>query len=99
MAKRTLETLQKRYSSRHNSGSMRGMGGPRGGGPGARARAMGGGKPKNTAHTIKRLFSYVGKYPIRLLLVGVCMLTSAVTSLIGSFSLFFPGIFNGFYNL
>ncbi len=89
MAKRTLEILQKRYSSHSSAkGNMRGMGGPRGGGPGARARAMGGGKPKNTAHTIKRLFSYVGKYPIRLLLVLVCMLTSAVTSLIGSFILF-----------
>ena len=89
MSKRTLEILQKRYSSNSSAnGKMGGMGGPRGGGPGARARAMGGGKPKNTVHTIKRLFSYVGKYPIRLLLVLVCMLTSAVTSLIGSFILF-----------
>ena len=84
MSKRTLEQLQKQYSSSKLGPQKRPMMGPRRGpgGPG-----MGGGKPKQTKNTIKRLFTYFGKHWPKFILVLFCMLTSTVTSLIGSFSL------------
>ena len=87
MAKRNLESLQKQYAkSSHGPG---GPGGPRGGGPrggGPHGRGMGG-KPKNAKHTIARLLGYLRPYTLHLILVLVCMLTSTVTSLIGSYLL------------
>ena len=59
-------------------------GGPRGGGPGGPRPH---GKPKNTLATVKRLWSYVSKYKLRLILVLFCMLLSTVTSLIGGYML------------
>ena len=84
MSKRTLEQLQKQYSSSKPGNEKRPMMGPRRGpgGPG-----MGGGKPKQTKTTIKRLFTYFGKHWPKFILVLFCMLTSTVTSLVGSFSL------------
>ena len=84
MSKRTLEQLQKQYSSSKPGTEKRPMMGPRRGpgGPG-----MGGGKPKQTKTTIKRLFTYFGKHWPKFILVLFCMLTSTVTSLVGSFSL------------
>ena len=84
MAKRTLESLQKQYAREVKAG----RGGP-GGGPGGRRgpQPRGKGKPKNTSATIKRILSYLGNYKIHLVLVLVCMLTSTVTSLFGSFML------------
>ncbi len=85
MAKRSLQDLQRQYNKSVKD-PKRGMPmGPRGGGPGG-PRGMGG-KPKNTSATIKRLWSYVAKYKLRLLLVVFCMLFSTVTSLIGSYML------------
>lgn len=87
---RSLESLQKQYNSSasdHKGGPGRGPGpghGPRGG-PGM--RGMGGGKPKNSAKTIKRLLAYVAKYKIRLIFVLFCMLMSTVTSLLGGYLL------------
>ena len=89
MAKRTLESLQKQYAREVKAGRGgpgHGPGGP--GGPGGRRggpRASG--KPKNTGKTIRRILSYVGKYKIHLVLVLVCMLTTTLTSLCGSFML------------
>ena len=84
MAKRTLEALQKQYARAVSDKRGRGPGhGPRRGGPGMRAS----GKPKNTAATVKRLLSYVGKYKGRLVLVLGCMLVSTLTSLLGSYML------------
>ena len=78
---RSLEALQKQYNSSDKAGPQRGMMG----GPGGRRRMSG--KPKNTANTIKRMFSYVSRYTGRLVLVAVCMLVSTVTSLLGSYML------------
>ncbi|MBQ5362017.1 MAG: ABC transporter ATP-binding protein [Clostridia bacterium] len=83
MAKRNLESLQKQYA-KSSHGGPGGPGGPRGGGP--RGRGMGG-KPKNAGHTIARLLGYLKPHTLALLLVLVCMLTSTVTSLIGSYLL------------
>ncbi len=88
MSKRTLEQLQRQYSSSSKPGNERRpmMGPGRGpGGPGG--RGMGGGKPKQAKDTIKRLFTYFGKHWPKLILVLLCMLMSTVTSLIGSFAL------------
>ena len=93
---RSLESLQKQYNSSasdHKGGPGRGPGGPGGPGPGhgprggPGMRGMGGGKPKNTAKTIKRLLNYVSKYKIRLFFVLFCMLMSTVTSLLGGYLL------------
>lgn len=87
---RTLSELQKQYnsgSSLQNNNRMP-MGGPGGRGPGGPGgRGMAKGKPKNTRSTIIRMFKYVEKYKFRLIGVIVLMLTSTVTSLIGSFML------------
>ncbi len=89
MAKRTLEDLQRQYSRAVTEGNKRQMPGPRGGGP--RGGGPGGprphGKPKNTFATVKRLWSYVSKYKLRLVVVLLCMLLSTVTSLIGAYML------------
>ena len=92
---RNLTELQKQYNSSapHGKPGMPPMGGPgrgpgRGpGGPGGPRGAMDKSKPKNTKHTISRLFKYVDKYKFHILLVAVCMLVSTVTNLIGSFML------------
>ena len=70
---RTLKELQKQYNSvAKESKSMPMPGGP--GGPGRRGpQRSGGGKPKNTAVTVKRLLSYIAAYRGRLVLVMFCM--------------------------
>lgn len=83
MAARTLEELQKQYSSKKHGTKGGPMGGP-GRGPGA-VRAHG--KPKNTKQTVKRLLSYLSPYRARLLLVLVCMLFSTASSLVGGYIL------------
>ncbi|MBE6662322.1 MAG: ABC transporter ATP-binding protein [Ruminococcaceae bacterium] len=91
MAARTLEELQKQYSSKKHAAKGGPMGGPggrpggpgRGGPPGMRAH----GKPKNTKKTIKRLLSYLNPYRARLVLVLVCMLFSTASSLVGGYIL------------
>ena len=83
---RSLSELQKQYNSAASSPKGGMPMGPRGGGPGG-PRGMGKGKPKDAKNTIKRLFSYVGKYKGRLVAVLFCMLLSAVAGLVGSFML------------
>lgn len=83
---RSLSELQKQYNTAASPAKGGMPMGPRGGGPGG-PRGMGKGKPKNAKNTIKRLFSYVGKYKGRLVAVLFCMLLSAVAGLIGSFML------------
>lgn len=88
MAKRSLQDLQRQYnkSAKDSKGGM--PMGPRGGrGPGPGGPRGLGGKPKNTGATIKRLWSYVAKYKLKLIFVLFCMLFSTVTSLIGSYML------------
>lgn len=88
MAGRNLEELQKRYNHRAAAPGRRGHGGPggppgrppRGGGPGMQK-----GKPGNVRATVKRLWSYIANYKLRLFFVILCMLTSTLTSLAGSY--------------
>lgn len=86
---RSLEELQKQYNSsaHQNSGRGPGFGGRGPGGPGGPRGAHHKGKPKNTKNTIKRLFTYVGKYKVLLIAVVFCMLLTSVAGLIGSFML------------
>ena len=82
MSKRTLESLQKQYAREVKAGKGPG-GGPRRGPGDPRAS----GKPKNTANTVKRILSYVGKYKFRLIGVFLCMIMTTLTSLCGSYML------------
>jgi len=85
MAARTLEELQKQYGGKTSSkkGGMPPHG-PRGrGGPGVRAK----GKPKNAKQTLIRLFGYLAKYKLRLVLVLICMLFHTLASLTGGYIL------------
>ncbi len=77
---RDLSQLQKQYN---RSASMPMRGGP--GGP--RRGPMEKGKLKNSKATIKRLLGYLKEYRLRIGLVLICMLTSTVTSLFGSYLL------------
>ena len=76
---RTLEELKKQYNSVSHGQSLRG------GGPGHRHGPRAKGKPKNTAKTVKRLLSYVGKYKMRLVFVFLCMILTTVSSLCGGY--------------
>lgn len=61
---------------------------PMRGGPGGPRRGpMEKGKLKNSKATIKRLLGYLKEYRLRIGLVLICMLTSTVTSLFGSYLL------------
>ncbi len=84
MAKRSLNDLQRQYNSQVATGKKMGMGhGP--GCPGMRGGAHG--KPKDVGNTVKRLWSYVAAYKLRLLFVVLFMIFSTVTSLIGAYML------------
>lgn len=83
MAGRSLENLQERYNKPASAARRGGM--MFGPGPGRGPRAHG--KPKHTADTVKRLWRYVSRYKLRLVLVVFCMLCSTATSLIGSYIL------------
>lgn len=84
---RSLEELSKLYK-RSYSASQKGMGMGMHRPAGARRRGPSdGAKPKHTADTIKRMLMYLGPYKFRLIGVLFCMITSTVTSLLGSFLL------------
>ncbi len=86
MAARNLDALRRQYYS-NAADPKRPQMMPRGGrGPGGPGGRMGG-KPKNTKATILRLLSYFKPHIGKLIIVLLCMLLSAVTSLIGSFTL------------
>ncbi len=91
MAKRTLEELHKQYYSSSKAQQKGPMMGPPGRGPGGPGRGpmagRMGGKPKNTKQTVTRLLAYFKPHIPKLIVVLLCMLFSAVTSLIGSFTL------------
>ena len=83
MAARSIEELQKRYSSLGKTGPRRGPGGPGPRGRGPRPK----GKPKNSRATVSRLVGYIAAYRFRLIFVLLCMLVSTLTSLAGSYLL------------
>ena len=81
---RSLEELRKRYNSSERAKTSRAM--PMAQGPrGPRRDPSMRGKPKQMKKTVKRLLSYVGKHKFKLALVFVCMMFTAVTSLVGSY--------------
>ncbi len=86
MAGRNLTQLQKQYSSSGKKDGGKPMG-PPGTGRGRGPHGGHGGKPKNTAGTILRLLAYFKPHIPKLIVVLFCMVFSAVTSLIGSFTL------------
>ena len=79
---RNLEQLRKQYNQ--SAKPERRMAGP--GGPGGRGRPGGpggprmSGKPKNMKDTVKRLFSYIARYKVLLLLVLLLVIVTAITS-------------------
>ncbi len=85
---RNLEELKKRYSFGSVSG-RKGPGGPGGPGPGPRGPGRGRptGKPKSSMGTIKRLIKYLSAYKLRFVFVFMCLITTTVTNLIGSYML------------
>ncbi len=81
MAARSLEELQKRYSSLGKIPKGGPGGGPRGRGPRPK------GKPKDSRATARRLIGYIGAYRFRLIFVFLCMLCSTLTSMAGTYLL------------
>ena len=80
---RTLDELRKRYNSSSSHGARRAIPiNPRG--PMRRDPSMKG-KPKELKKTVKRLLSYVGQHKLKLALVFICMLVTAITSLVGGY--------------
>ncbi len=78
---RSLEQLKSRYNS---TSSTKKQATPHAG-PGRRFDPSMRGKPKDVKRTVKRLLSYVGKYKFTLITVLICMLFTAVTSLLASY--------------
>ena len=76
---RSLEALQREYNSASSATQL-------GNGRMAATNRYKG-KPKNTRNTIARVFSYVGQYKKRLVLVVFCMLLSTAATLAGSYLL------------
>ncbi len=88
MAGRNLEELKKRYNSSAEIPGKKGPGGPGGGGGGPHGAAMrGAAKPKDTKKTIKRLFSYISAYKLKLVFVFFCLVFSTGSSLVASYML------------
>ncbi len=86
MAARNLEALKKEYN-KYGAAAPQGHVGPRGGGPAARARAMGGGKPKKTKRVIGRLLGYLAKHKIKLIGALVLVVIRSVANIAGSYML------------
>ena len=88
MAARDLKSLQKQYNK--YASSMPQMGGPRGpggGGPRARANAMGEGKPKKTKDAILRILKYVGRHKALLISALFLVVIRSVANIAGSYML------------
>ena len=82
---RSLEELQKQYNSAPKD---MGKGGPMRG-PGGRGRCGGmqQGKPKDMKNTIKRVFSYIGKYTWLIIVALLCMAMRTITEVMGTYML------------
>lgn len=86
---RDLASLQKQYNSSATERRGGPGGGPGPGGPGGRgARGSVSAKSlKNSKHTIRRIIGYLTCHKLRLLVVLLCMLLNAVSSLCASYML------------
>ena len=81
MAGRKLENLQARYNTGAASGEVEKV---KRHGPG-KVPAMG--KPKDAKKTIGRIFSYIGKYWPRLIVVLLCLLLGTAATMVGGYLL------------
>ena len=89
------KSLKQRYGNRMASAPGRGPGGPGGpgrgpggpgrgpGGPGPR----GGGRPKNSKETIKRLLSYLEHDKYKMIIAFICVFANTLATLAGSYML------------
>ncbi len=81
------KSLKRRYGNRvAQVKRSRGPGGPGGPGRGG-AMARGGGQPKNSRVTIKRLLSYLEQDKLKMGLAFLCVIVNTVSSLAGSYML------------
>lgn len=61
--------------------------GPMGGGPGRGRQPAGGGMPKQSKETIRRLLSYLGAYKLHMAVAFLCVIVNTVSTLAGSYML------------
>ena len=89
------ESLKRRYGNRASSAGMGGSGGgrPGGHGPGGpgvgpgRQRVRMGGKPKDSAQTIRRLMQYINEDKAKIAVAFICILLNTGATLAGSYML------------
>lgn len=89
------ESLKRRYGNRASSAGMGGPGGgrPGGHGPGGpgfgprRQRVRMGGKPKDSAQTIRRLMQYINEDKAKIAVAFICILLNTGATLAGSYML------------
>ena len=82
------QSLKQRYGNRMASTQKRGPGpGGPGRGPGRGPAARGGGKPKNSKETIKRLLKYLEQDRLMLAIAFICVIANTITGLAGSYML------------
>lgn len=82
--KRRAESLKHRYGRNVPDAPKRR--GP-GGGPGGRMASAGGGRPKDSRQTIRRLLSYLGEDKAKMVLALICVILNTVGTLAGSYML------------
>lgn len=81
---RKAESLKHRYG-RNAAAVPKKHGGH--GGSGGRMAAAGGGRPKNSKETIRRLLSYLGEDKAKMMLAFLCVILNTVGTLAGSYML------------
>lgn len=80
--KRRVESLKHRYGRNVTAAPKR-----RGPGHGGGMAAMGGGRPKNSKETIRRLLSYLREDKAKMTLAFVCVILNTLGTLVGSYML------------
>ena len=86
--KQRMDSLKRRYG-RHTSQKAvahGAMGGP-GHGPGRHMPAAGGGRPKETRETIRRLLAYLNEDKMKMGLAFICVILNTLGTLVGSYML------------
>ena len=83
--KQKIDSLKKRYG-RHSSHPAKRAGGM-GTGPGRRMAAAGGGKPRATRETIRRLLAYLDEDKRKMGLAFFCVILNTLGTLVGAYML------------